>query len=956
MGKFMTIIFISIIGIMFAPDCRGDVNINFERTIMNRGQSSLTISPGYGNTPLYFIPNKGQVAEKALFYAKTPGYTLWLTKKGLVFDSIDTPRPPRGHPSREGNAQGRSLTYKLTNSSTRDVSHLVFIGANSNPEIAPVDMTRHRVNYFMGKDKSKWRHNIPTSKAVRYKNIYKNIDLKIYGIEKQIEYDWIVKSGGNPADIRFEYKNVKATRIDNNGNLIINTEFGKLIHKKPVSYQVTPVLNPNVGAQCAVPVAGPAESGRTVETQNFASQHEYIDVRFKKIGKNTYGFSVSKYDKNRPLIIDPVVQLCYSTYLGGNRWERGYAIAVDGSGSAYITGYTDSNTFPTRNAFQPGREGSSADVFITKFTPAGNALEYSTYLGGGHYDVGYGIAVDDTGCAYITGYTYSKDFPTAHAIQNRHRGGNTDLFISKLSADGGELVYSTYLGGGDYERAFDIAVDGNGHAYVTGYTYSRNFPTKNPVQEEFGGGYSDAFVTKLSLTGSSFVYSTYLGGYNGDRGTGIAVDSNNCAYITGNTKSFNFPLKKPYQSARNGDYDSFVSKLSSDGSSLLYSTYLGGSRSESHFGQGADIAVDKNGNAYVTGWTNSPDFPIKNASQDSLNSHWDAYVTKFTADGSDLEYSTYIGGNKYDYSCGIAVDDRGCAYIAGSTSSTFFPIKNAFQDKNKGGIRHPFDTFVTKLSSSGSTLIYSTFFGSHNPDYCYGIAVDRSGCAYITGSTSKKRTPDFPTKNAFQKKFGGGGLDGFVAKLTDDFPPTVTITSPGNGAVVCGTVRIRAEASDDVGIKRVDFYIDGELIGRNNHAPYYYDWESFRFQNGSHAIKAEAVDTVEHKTTDEIMVKTQNVILTLSVERKQERAWLIRREYAKIDLNVNNPGSLVVKKYVVYRKESGSECQSLKEIPGAELTGGSYSFNDTYLEKDKTYYYKTIAFDSSGDIIGVTPF
>jgi len=301
------------------------------------------------------------------------------------------------------------------------------------------------------------------------------------------------------------------------------------------------------------------------------------------------------------------------------------------------------------------------------------------------------------------------------------------------------------------------------------------------------------------------------------------------------------------------------------------------------------------------------------------------------------------------------VDDRGCAYIAGSTSSTFFPIKNAFQDKNKGGIRHPFDTFVVKLSSSGSTLVYSTFFGSHNPDYCYGIAVDRSGCAYITGFTSKKRTPDFPTKKPFQGNFGGGCCDGFVAKLVDDFPPTLFITSPGNGALVAGTVRIRAEASDDVGIDRVDYYVGGELTGSDRHAPYYFDWKSFRLSNGSHVIKAEAVDTEDHKTAAEIKVTTQNVILTLKVERKMERAWLIRREYTQIDLNVNNPGSLVVKKYKIFRKESGGTYRVIKEIAGAELTGGNYSFNDAYLEKDKTYSYKAEAVDSSGDIIGATP-
>ncbi|MFC2155720.1 SBBP repeat-containing protein [Acidobacteriota bacterium] len=899
MKKVPVVLLMLLAGLCFA-DNQNNTNMDLTNFTKKEIRVSPAIQPGYGNTPLYFIPNKGQVAEKALFYAKTPGYTMWITKKGFIFDSEVT---------------------------RNDMSKLMFLDAKPDPEIVPIDMTRYKVNCFRGKDRSKWKHNIPTSKVVRYKNIYKNIDLKIYGIEKQIEYDWIVKPGGKPAEIKFEYKNVKATRIDIEGNLVIKTEAGEFFHKKPLSYQVK-------------------KAGRQV-----------VDVRFKKIGKNTYAFSIGKYDPGRPLIIDPVVQLAYSTYLGGNNRDNGYAIAVDNNGCAYVTGETDSNNFPTENPFQPEPMGTSTDVFITKFTPAGDALEYSTFLGGNHSDKGLGIAVDDEGCAYITGRTVSTNFPVVNPIQeNPAQGEQSDLFVCKLSADGSQLSFSTYLGGNESDLPLDIVLDSNSDVYITGFTGSHNFPTKNPFQAAHNGSY-DAFVTKLSTANSTLVYSTYLGGLNVDVGGGIAVDTNGSAYITGFTGSSDFPTKKSYQVNRFGSFDAFVTKLSPDGTSIIYSTYLGGSKQEGwyYWGNGGAIAVDGSGCAYVAGRTRSPDFPVKNPFQGTLAGDWDVFITKLIPDGTDLEFSTYIGGGRDDYISGIAVDNRGYIHAAGETSGASFPIKKAFQVEHKGGKKkYGPDLFVLKMSPSGNALIYSTYLGSTNNDFCGGIAVDNNGYAYVTGDMTLKWGPSFPTKAPFQEVYGGGYNDAFVAKLVDDFPPTLSLTSPDNGAFLSGTILIRAEAEDDVGVERVDFYLDGSLVYSDKKTPYEYEWVSYHFPNSSYTIKAEAVDTEEHKSADEIMVTTQNVILTLDVERKVEQAWLIRKYYGTIDLNAANPGSLIVKKYIVYRKESGTKYQPLKEIPGSELSGGSYSFNDTYLEKDKTYSYKAIAYDRNGSIMAIS--
>jgi hypothetical protein len=531
-----------------------------------------TVKPdlNFGKFPLYFIANKGQVNKKAKFYAKASRYTLWLTRVGLVFDSVkkvkvettdpapsghssqegDTPRPLRVHPSQEGNKK-----FKID----RDVSRLVFLNTNRNPGIFPIDESKLRVNYFIGNEPSKWHCDVPTSKALLYKNLYKNIDLKVYGIEKQIEYDWIIKPGGNPVDIRFEYKNVKGTRIDNEGNLMVETDFGKLVHKKPVSYQEFSAVH---GAEHRV--------------------KKYVNVTFKKIGENTYGFGVGEYDKLFELVIDPVV-LAYSTYLGGDDTDEGYGIAADNKGNAYVAGYTDSTDFPTLNQYQTDQV--NVDVFVTKIntTRSGDlSLVYSTYIGGGSFDFGFGIAVDSNGIAYVTGGTGSTDFPTLNQYQTYK--GDWDAFLIKIDTTQtgtSSLIYSTYLGGGNADCGIGIAANSIGNAYVTGRTNSTDFPTLNQYQIDQGN--QDAFVTKIDTTqtgASSLIYSTYLGGGGVDLGYGIAVDSIGNAYVTGHTYSTDFPILNQYQTdPGDSTADAFVTKINttrSVNSSLIYSTYLGG--------------------------------------------------------------------------------------------------------------------------------------------------------------------------------------------------------------------------------------------------------------------------------------------------------------------------------------------------------------------------------------------
>ena len=709
---------------------------------------SLKISPDYAKIPLYFIPNEGQINEKALFYAKASRYTLWMTEEGLVFDSIKRTKKKENE-SRSSHPKDRNNPEDFT--CERDVSRLIFLNSKKNSEVIPTDRTEHKVNYFIGKDRSKWQTNIQTSRAVLYKELYRNIDLRVYGIERQIEYDFIVKPGGEISDISFEYKDIEHTEIDKCGNLIVETKFGKLEHAKPECYQVI--------------------EGERVQ----------VEAEFKRIEAKTYGFRVEEYNRNYELIIDPLV-LVYSTYLGGSNNDYGWAIAVDSEGAAYVTGYTWSTDFPTQNAYQGSMPGLY-NIFITKINPAGDALVYSTYLGGSGDDCAWGIAVDSQGAAYVTGRTTCADFPTQNPIQGTY-GGEIDVFITKINSSGNALVYSTYLGDSNRDYGYDIAVDSQGAAYITGETWSAGFPTQNPIYLDQGG--IDAFITKVNSSGSALVYSTYLGGSDNDYGYGIAVDTQGAAYVVGSSTSVDFPTQNPIQGTHAGGEDVFITKVNSAGDALVYSTYLGGAQ----YDNGIAIAVDSQGAVYVTGYTDSEDFPTQNPIQGTHAVGEDVFITKVNSTGDALVYSTYLGGYDDDYGRDIAVDTLGKAYVAGHTWSTDFPTQNPFQETYPGGG----EAFITVIHPSGDALVFSTYLGGSNTDNGWSIAVDSEAAVYVTGETD---STDFPTQTPIQGT-NAGIIDAFISKLYFTCSLTITAGSGGTTNPSPGTYNYNYGAEDTI--------------------------------------------------------------------------------------------------------------------------------------------------------------
>jgi hypothetical protein len=680
-----------------------------------------------------FLSNEGQVAKEVEFYAKTFGGTVYVTQKGEIVYALTKKEKDQTIGKRYKHQKDHKIRVCVLKErllQTKDV------------RLQAQEKAVTKVNYFIG-GKDNWKTNIPSFNRVSFGQVYDHIELALRAYANNIEKIFTVHPEGKVEDIRLVMEGAQSMTVNSSGELEIDTEFGAIKFTPPVAFQ------------------------------EIDGKREKIQVAYAVKG-HTYGFQVSEYDQQLPLIIDPT--LAYSTYLGGSGAERFGNIVVDSSGNVYVIGYSASTDFPTQNAFQASYAGNT-DVFVTKLASTGDTLSYSTYLGGSGLDTGYAIAIDDSENAYVAGFTQSDDFPTLNPYQATHSDtAYRDAFVAKLDSTGSSLVYSTYIGGvaGD-DEGYGIAVDSAGNAYVTGYT-AGGFPTQTPYQVSFGGGSNDAFVTKFTTTGDALSYSTFLGGDGDDMGRSIAVDSSGNAYVTGYTQSSNFPTQNAFQSSHSDTAykDAFVTKLSSTGAALSFSTYLGGSGGDD---DAFRIALDSSDSSYAVGTTESSSFPTQNPYQASYAGGSDAFVTKLSSDGASLSYSTYLGGAASESGSGIAVDSSGNAFVSGTTLSSNFPTQNPYQPSLSGGS----DTFLTKFSSTGNTISYSTYLGGTDLDPSYGIAVDSSGNAYVSGFT---QSSDFPTLNAFQSSYAGA-VDCFVAKfefpsVSDTTPSTPTAISPAD--------------------------------------------------------------------------------------------------------------------------------------------------------------------------------
>jgi hypothetical protein len=701
----------------------------------------------FGRLPLSFELNRGQASPRVKFLAHGSGYTLFLTPSEAVLALQKSAARSAHAAAMAGRASLRTPPRSL---GPRAVLRMRFVGANLHPVVLGQARLPGKVNYLLGNNPRRRQVGIPTFARVVYRNAYPGVDLVYYGRQGRLEYDYLVRPGADPSRLKLRFGGAEKLRLTAGGDLLLRVRGGTLRLQKPSIYQELPgarrpiaggyVLNATgevgfrLGAYDASRplVIDPGllystylggsngDSGFGIAVDSAGDAYVYGDTSSTDFPTTAGAFQTGGNDLFVSKLNPQGSGLVYSTYLGGSNsdYPGNEPIAVDSAGDAYVTGSTLSTDFPTTaGALQTTFGGGYSDAFVSELNPQGSGLVYSTYLGGSNSDSGSGIAVDSAGSAYVTGGTSSADFPTtAGAFQTTPPGSYSDAFVSKLNPQGSGLLYSTYLGGSSNgESGIGIAVDSAGSAYVTGYTGSTDFPTTAGAFQTTSSGSYDVFVSKLNPQGSGLVYSTYLGGSssgNVDEGFGIAVDSVGDAYVTGVTFSGSFPTTAgAFQTTAPGGYsDAFVSKLNPQGSGLVYSTYLGGSSYDQGYGIGVDFAAD----AYVTGITESTNFPTTaGAFQTTYGSGYnDVFVSKLNTLGSGLLYSTFLHGSysivfprPNDYGFGIAVDAAGDAYVTGATYSADFPTTaGAFQTTNGGSA----DAFVTKISTAAATPTAAT--------------------------------------------------------------------------------------------------------------------------------------------------------------------------------------------------------------------------------------------------------
>ncbi len=568
-------------------------------------RDASAIAAAFGRLPLVFEPNRGQADPRVRFLARGAGYQVMLMPEGAAIHLQGAAA------TADGPADAASTTVSLSFPGTRPASALA--------GEAPAGGTS---SYFRGGPARGRIADVPHFARVRLTQLHPGIDLVYYGTRGSLEFDFVLAPGADPARIRMRFGGVDHISLDDTGDLLLQTAAGTLRQHRPSVYQQ----------------AGGARRP--------------IDARYVRVDDAEFGIEVAAYDRGASLVVDPV--LSYSTFLGGRRGgEAGTAIAVDAAGNAYIAGWTQASDFPLAAAYDTRLGKSDQDVFVAKLNPAGTALVYATYLGGAKgSDHATGIAIDRDGNAYVTGTTSGNDFPTTVSAYQKAPAAGGGAFVTKLAPSGSTLIYSTYLAGMSQTR---IAVDAGGNAYVAGQAAPAVSTTAGAFQRVPPTTAGGPFVLALNASGTGVRYATFLGGSGSDVLRALAVDAGGSAYVAGSTTSPDYPVRNALQAARKGASDAYVSRLEPSGTSLVYSTYLGGALDDAINA----IALDGGGNAYVAGETYSADFPTRHAAQPVKSgqhlvnsSQGNAFVAKLLPTGNALVYATFLGGEVcYPYYC-----------------------------------------------------------------------------------------------------------------------------------------------------------------------------------------------------------------------------------------------------------------------------------------------------------------
>jgi uncharacterized protein (TIGR03437 family) len=674
---------------------------------------------------------------------------------------------------------------------------VTFDGGRDNVPPRGEELLATRVNYFIGADPSKWMTDIPTFARIRYRDVYPGVSVTYYpsgtgGLDRlkhpfaaNLEQDFEIEPGADPTSIRMRFDGADSVRVNEVGALEIRTGEQTIVWRQPNVYQ-----------------------------WNALRLRKPVAARYRLGEDGAATFQLGDYDRQRPLVIDPVIT--FSTYFGRSGSDLAGRITTDAQNNIYIAGSSADPTFPVVPGTTPTPANpDKGNAVLVKMNATGSEALIVTHFGGAVGDGASAVAFDSAGNIFLTGATESPDFPvTAGAVRTTpHSGDKLSCFIVKFNATANRLLYGTYLGGTGYDGCSAIALDRSNNIYVAGFTDSRDYPaTVDAFQPTFRAASSlpgtEVVVTKLNPAGTALIYSTFLGGTGADAPYALSIDAQGYAYVAGSTTSPNFPVTQgAYQTTFGGaspnldtQYaygDGFVSKISPDGSALVYSTYIGGREDDAVLG----LAVDAQGSAYLAGVTRSVNFPVsEGALQSSLRGTGgearypggDAFVVKLMPDGKSAAYATYLGGSLDDRATAIAVDSKGQAWVVGNTLSTDFPVSSdAAQPRMAGSVASEKlvlgDAFATQLAADGKKILYSTYFGGAGNDAAHGIALARDGGVLVSGATSSRNLAT--TKGVFQP--GGGGGDPANAPFNDFFLfrigdppllPRVTISSVSNEA------------------------------------------------------------------------------------------------------------------------------------------------------------------------------
>ncbi|MBN1992537.1 MAG: SBBP repeat-containing protein [Anaerolineae bacterium] len=708
-----------------------------------------------------FIENVGQFSgdEQSRFQASMGQMNLRLTDDALWLTVLEDPNPM---------AEIEAITAQSTaqNEPRQGVNlKLTFMEANPHPRLEPFNRQNTRVSYFLGNNPAQWQADVPVWGGVRYIDLYPGLDWEVTGENGRLVQRLIVRQDDldNPENldallqqIRLEVAGANHIAVDNQGLLHLDTAVGE------VALPLLEVVTADEQAVDTSTIKPIVEDNKIVAP---------------------YLTTVKIIISGQPaLSIAGATDLQYSTFLGGEGLlESGLGLAVDADGYAYITGQAYPGFPFTPGAFDATVEGDETDGYVVKLTPDGTGLVYATFIGGNNFEYSRGLEVDAAGYVYLTGNTASTDFPTTPGVVDNMMEGSAEAFIAKLNPTGTALVYSTLLGGSDGDFGWDLDVDEAGYVYASGSTFSDDFPVTPGVLDRVNE-LNEAYAVKLNPDATELIYATFLGGANGDYGYDIAVDEQGYAYVTGWTVSPDFPVTEGAFDTTYEGSDGYVAKLNLDASDLVYATFIGGSMSDYVYA----LDLDSLGNAYLSGHTASPDFPVTEGVFDDActecgpsPTYSDAFVAKLNPAGNALIYASYLGGSSYDYGFHLAVSRAGSVYVTGYTYSTDFPTTpNAFDTVCESCDESPArsDAFVSRINSNGSTLTYSTFLGgSDGGDRAEGLAIDQAGHVYVAGTAG---SPQFPiTEGAFDSVLEG--MDAFVAKLatgSDEPEPEPTPT------------------------------------------------------------------------------------------------------------------------------------------------------------------------------------